>query len=117
MITILLIILFNALVIQGIHQAFYYTVKDSYFTSKKLSDINEDSKNIFWYANWWLEQRIGFFWTKPLFNCPKCMASLHSIYIYFPAAFFHYNLTFVQAIVFYPFYVCAVSGTSYFINK
>lgn len=27
----------------------------------------------------WLSQRVPEFWLKPLFGCPTCMASVHSI--------------------------------------
>ena len=48
---------------------------------------------------------------KPLYDCPTCMASLHSTYIYFGFYGFHLEL-----IGNYIIYVFALAGLSFFVN-
>jgi len=60
MIDILLLMLFNALYIVG----FYLACGNDMIFDRPAR---------------WIEMRIPYDLTKPLFNCPTCMASIHSI--------------------------------------
>lgn len=60
MITLLII---NALFIVGLHLA---TGEEMIFNRPAL----------------WIERHVPYWATKPMFNCPTCMASLHSILFY-----------------------------------
>ena len=82
------LIILNALYIVGFHLA---TGEDMILNKPAL----------------WIEQRIPYWLTKPLFNCPTCMASVHSIVPYF-----YINDLTTQNLLIYPFYVCALAGLS-----
>lgn len=60
MIDFTLLLLINALAIIGIYLA---TGEDMILSRPAM----------------WLEYRLPEFWLKPVFGCPTCMASLHSI--------------------------------------
>ena len=60
MIDILLLMLVNALAIIGIYLSF-------------------GEGMIFRGLGLWIEKKIHYDLTKPLFNCPTCMASIHSV--------------------------------------
>lgn len=57
-----------------------------------------------------IEQAIGLKWTKPLFNCPACMASVHGILL--GLLFFEYGLH--DELVVYCFTLC---GLNYLITE
>jgi hypothetical protein len=89
---LLLIALFNALHIIGLHLS----------TGEGM-------------INYWVHQataKLPNWLTKPLFDCPTCMASIHSTYFYWYFA----DLTWV-ALLAYPFYITAVAGISTLINS
>lgn len=54
----------------------------------------------------WLEERIPYNLTKPLFNCPTCMASLHS-WVYWM-----FNDFTELSVVFYIIYIPALATVS-----
>lgn len=82
------LLLFNALYIVGFHLA----------TGEEMI-LNKPAL--------WIEQKIPYWMTKPLFNCPTCMASVHSIIPYW------YGQSFtMEAVIVYIGYVCALAGLS-----
>lgn len=57
----------------------------------------------------WLENRLPYWYTKPLFNCPTCMASVWGttyFAIYKPAGWLHY-----------PVYILALAAIATFLTK
>ncbi len=52
--------------------------------------------------------------TKPLYDCPTCMASLHSIYVYWGAYFllkhYQFDIELLTMICAYPVYILALSA-------
>lgn len=82
------LLLFNALFIVGLHLA---TGEEMIFNKPAL----------------WIETKVPYWMTKPLFNCPTCMASVHSILPYW----YCHELTLINAGA-YVFYVFALAGLS-----
>ncbi len=83
--TLLCLLLFNSIVCAGWYVGTRYEYKRSVATFSlvpKLKDIDPDSKMIGWWISFYLEKYLGKFWSKPFINCLPCMASVHSIYIY-----------------------------------
>lgn len=52
----------------------------------------------------WLSERVPEFWLKPVFGCPTCMASLHSI-----LPFWLYSPFTVESVLLYIIYVPALA--------
>lgn len=46
---------------------------------KKQFKVHEDSKMILWWVRYYLGRYVNYFWAKPLYSCPICMASVHSV--------------------------------------
>lgn len=85
MITLLII---NALYIVGLHLA---TGDEMIFSKPAL----------------WIETKVPYWVTKPLFNCPTCMASVHSIVPYWYMTEFS-----IDNAIIYVVYVFALAGLS-----
>ena len=99
----------NSLYIYGLYEAshFEYISKDN----PKLGVI-EKSKMILWKFRWLSEKYLGMFYSKPLFSCPTCMASVHSSYIFWPLALMVYDFT-PMMILIYILYVGTLAGLNY----
>lgn len=94
MIDLLLLMVLNALVIVG----FYLSTGNDMIFEKPAR---------------WIETKISYTLTKPLFNCPTCMASVHSILPFWLCHDFSY-----ANMVTYLFYIPALSAVStFFSNK
>lgn len=55
---------------------------------------------------------IPEFWRKPIYDCPTCMASLHSIYPYFLINGFSR-----ETVLFYPVYILSLAGLTTYLNS
>ncbi len=88
MIDLLLLLLFNALYIVGV---FIATGNDMILERPAR----------------WIERYVREPYTKPMFNCPACMASLHSIIPYW----YYHDLT-VETVIVYIIYVPALATLS-----
>ena len=93
MIDLLLLMLINALAIIGIYLSF-------------------GEGMIFRGLGLWIEKKIHYDLTKPLFNCPTCMASIHSI---IPYLYFHDMTT--DNLLMYIIYVPALSTVATWMAK
>lgn len=94
MIELLLLMLFNSLYIVGVYLA---TGQDMVFERPAR----------------WIESKIPYWITKPLFNCPTCMASVHSILPFWMT----YEVS-KDTVMCYVLYVFALAATSTFMaNK
>ena len=93
MIDLLLLMLFNAFLINGIYLS---TGQDMVFERPAR----------------WIEGKVKYWVTKPLFNCPTCMASVHSILPYW------YLHEFSQdSMVMYILYVPSLAFLSTYLNR
>lgn len=88
MIDILLLMLFNALYIVG----FYMACGNDMIFDRPAR---------------WIEMRIPYDLTKPLFNCPTCMATVHSILPFWLS----YEIS-IETVLTYIIYVFALSTVS-----
>lgn len=105
---VILLIIANAFWITGIHKLFYFEQMDG--------DVDPYSKNLLWYPGYKVYKAVGHFWSKPLFLCPPCMSSVHTLYIYFPALYITGNLTSLTALS-WVVYAVIVCGVVSFINR
>ena len=105
--------LINALVIFGFNKATqfdYCHPEDTGYHCK--NGIDMDSRMILWKVRFYCLKYFGQFWSKPLVTCPPCMASFHSLYIYwmvFPLTYWN--------LMYYPLYVLILSGLVSLINS
>ena len=53
--------------------------------------IIEGSKNFLWRVKYYSLKYLGPYWSKPICTCPPCMASIHSLYIYWPFVLYMYG--------------------------
>ena len=93
MIDILLLMIVNALAIIGIYLAF-------------------GEGMIFRRVGLWVEKNIHYDLTKPLFNCPTCMASIHSVIPFWMT----YEIS-EDTILLYIIYIPALSALSTWLSK
>lgn len=93
MIDILLLMVINALAIIGIYLSF-------------------GEGMIFRRLGLWIEKKVHYDLTKPLFNCPTCMASIHSIIPFWMT----YEPCYQSAIL-YIIYIPALSSLSTWLSK
>lgn len=90
--------LVNGFIIIGLHGAFQY---------EEIEGRPVD-KMILWRVRFWLSKKLDYFWMKPLTDCPQCMTSFHSTYIYFPVMLHFLNPG--TALLVYFLYIPFLSG-------
>ena len=105
------LIFLNAFLIIGFSLSTDYD-KDEYAididTGKK-----KETRMILWWVRYYGDKILSPFWRKPVYDCPTCMASLHSIYPYFLMNGFT-----KESLLFYPIYILSLAGlTTYFNSK
>lgn len=96
----------NSRLIFGVNEAtsFEYNTDDN----PELGIVPGSEMILYKIRKWSLEY-LGKFWSKPLFTCPTCMASVHSIYVYWPVTILLFGFH-VELIYFYVVYVLALAG-------
>lgn len=116
--------LFNSLVIIGWNKAtYFYAEKDTldYIEAMRIgkhtcweSQVYKgiSDKMIFWKLRFWSIKFLGEFWSKPLFTCPTCMASVHSTYVFW--SFMPWTMA---SLCVYPLYILMLSGMVTYINS
>lgn len=107
---IFLLALFNSLLIIGLYNSAMYDLchpDDCLEHDESCDDkcIDKYSKMVLYKFRYYSIHYFGHFWSKPIITCPVCMASLHSIYIYWLV--FELNLL---NLICYPFYILFLSG-------
>ena len=112
MIGILILLLFNSALCFGFWNACLY---------EKISSCSWDGENYHDTHNkgvlWRLEKYSKDKWFyKPLCGCLPCMASFHSIYPYW-TYMYSTNALNLNAVLFYPVYILALSGVNYLIDR
>ena len=100
----------NSLMIIGLFNAatFDYCHPDDCKENADYCDdkcIDKYSKMILWRLRYYSIKYFGDFWSKPIITCQKCMASVHSIYVYF-----YFNKLTLNNLLLYPFYILLLSG-------
>jgi hypothetical protein len=102
--------IFNSLLIIGLYNSsmYDYCHPDDCLDHVESCDdkcIDKYSKMILWRLRYYSVKILGEFWSKPIITCPKCMASFHSIYIYWMVVDFN-----LFTLISYPLYVLFLSG-------
>lgn len=105
---VVLMLIFNSLWIMGIHKLFYFEQMDG--------SVDEYSKSVLWYPHYRLSLVVPRFWLKPLFACPPCMSSVHSLYIYFPVIIYMGLLSW-KALLLWPVYAVVLCGIISVLNR
>lgn len=80
-------------------------------TKRNMSIANIDTQfnMLFWWVRYYAIKYFGNWWSKPIITCPTCMASIHSIYFYFPFVYYFSELNLITALIYIP-YAFALSG-------
>lgn len=78
--------------------------------------IIEPTKMILWMLKFYSEKWLGYFWSKPIYSCPTCMASIHGL---IPFLILEYNINGfdINSLYRWAFYTLALSGLTTFINE
>lgn len=109
MITLLVI---NSLVCLGFWNACLYETKQVYNNNSSKWET-EETKGVLWFIEKWAK---GKWFYKPLCGCLPCMASFHSTYVYW-AYIYIIGYISLNALLFYPIYILALSGLNYIVNE
>jgi len=116
MIDIIILILINSALCFGFWNACYYEIKKgSLQAGSEFAHIEkgEEIKGVLWFIDKWAKNKWFY---KPLCGCLPCMASFHSIYPYW-TYMYATNCLNLNAILFYPVYILALSGVNYLIDR
>lgn len=105
--------LFNSLYIFGLYNLCDVEFLDDDHPQHGVSD---DTKNLLWKVKQWSVVNLGWFYSKPICVCPPCMASLHSLYVFWTAVYLFGSIEPVT-VLYYLFYAVALSGFNYLILK
>lgn len=108
------LVFLNAFLIIGFSLStdFEYDENEINIATKKKG-VKKDSRMILWWVRYYGDMVLSKFWRKPVYDCPTCMASLHSIYPYFLMNGFT-----TESLLFYPVYILSLAGlTTYFNSK
>jgi len=108
MITLLLMLPMNCLFCIGIH----------IITNYEENEVGQPTdKMILWWLRYLSIKHIGIYWSKPLFLCLPCMASVWGTIFYFTFLFaFMQNIT-IFAFLIWPFYIVSLSGLNYVVSR
>jgi hypothetical protein len=101
----------NALLIFGINKATYFEYchpDDRKYDFCDANGIDKDSKMVLYWMRKISIETIGEYWSKPLFICPPCMASVWGTIVWFMAG---------GSLVLWPFYILSLSGLVTLINS
>ena len=116
MIDILILLLINSALCFGFWNACYYELSPGGIEIGSEYDLEKkptESKGVLWFIEKWASK---YWFHKPICGCLPCMASFHSIYPYW-TYMYAANCINLNAILFYPVYILALSGLNYIINE
>jgi len=120
MIDLLILMLINSFVCFGFWNACLYEVEKvkvetGYLENFKKQYRYEDKeiKGVLWRLEKWGKDKFIY---KAIGGCLPCMASLHSIFPYW-AYMYSTNAINLNALLFYPVYVLALSGVNFLIEN
>lgn len=115
MMELMILGLFNALIIFGINKGTFYEVchpedmGGEYCTD---DGVDIDSRMVGYKLRLWAVKHLGPFWSKPLFTCPPCMASVWGTVVYWLV-----QPICLQSLLIWPMYVVMLSGLVALINS
>ena len=115
LLSILLMLLLNSLFIIGLHNAARFEFHPLGIKDCQGADqygVMNDSKMLLWKLRYTAEKKLGLFYSKPLFSCPPCMASIWGTVFYF--SYIGFSIT---SILMLPSYIFALSGLTLFIHS
>lgn len=107
----------NALWIIAFNRACQYeTTSEIGHRDDRFNGINEETKMIFWRVKYYSEKWLGAFWSKPVYSCPTCMASLHGALPFWITAL---SITTIAPITvaYWIFYTLVLSGVATILNE
>jgi len=111
MIDLLGLLFINSFLIIGIRMSVDYDKADIHGEDDiDRNGIVKNSKMIFWKISFYGQKHLPSWVYKPLFLCPICMSSIHSVYIYWGV----YDFTGYNMVV-YACYVFALTGLNTYI--
>ncbi len=108
---LIILLLLNSLYIIGFYHSVDYEIKDKVILSTGEVKKIPHRKQALWFVAYytdWLPQFIKI----PLYDCIKCMASIHSVYIYWAV----YDFTIINLFIYF-FYIFALSGLNTLYEK
>jgi hypothetical protein len=113
-----LIIVANAFAIIGFHMACQYESEQTVIDGYLCNGVKPESRMVFWRVGYYSDRWLGDFWSKPVYSCPTCMASLHGL---LPFLITYYLLGCYDGNVFimilqYIFYTLSLSGVVTYVN-
>ena len=108
MINLLLLLLLNSLVCFGFWNACLYEKTHKTYSDEK-GFTQHYNKGVLWRLEQWA---VNKWFYKPLCGCLPCMASFHSIYVYWL-----FNAFTLNNLLIYPIYILALSGLNYLIDR
>lgn len=115
MIELMTLGLFNALIIFGINKATFFEYCHPDDVGGEFCDeygVDKDSKMVGWWFRHMALKVVGKFWSKPLFTCPPCMASVWGTVVYWIATPMS-----SETLAAWPLYILMLSGLVALINS
>lgn len=109
------LIVINSLICIGFYKACRFSEADSYdaigLEGRRIWEGMPDKSGrmFLWWVRYYIGKVVSDFWAKPIYSCPPCMASLHTI-LPFTGYAIWLGISPVTALVVWPFYALAVSG-------
>lgn len=107
------LLFFNCLYIYGVHIATEFEYRNE---SRSELGADEKSKMILWRLRFLSLKYLGPFYSKPLFTCPPCMASVHSSYFFWPVIIYLQGFHSEQLFL-YVLYVGVLAGVNYMVGE
>lgn len=111
-----IVLIGNAFAIIGFNRACQYEEADVKPGFVPQPVVVESSKMIFWRVKYYSEMYLGEFWSKPVYSCPTCMASLHGVIPFMVTATMTTEFGWTTA-AYWAFYTLALSGVATYINE
>jgi hypothetical protein len=100
---------FNSAICVGLYESTRYEIKKEVHVDLEQGCYKNSSlfvyKMFFWRIAFYGNKILGEFWSKPFYNCITCMASVHSVYVYW----FFYDFSIHNALV-YLLYIPMLAG-------
>ena len=90
----ILLLLCNAFAIIGFNRSCWY---------------DDDGKMLLWLLKKWSDKTLGVFWSKPVYSCTTCMASLHGLMPFWITYLTLYSFT-PLAVGVWAFYTATLAG-------
>lgn len=114
MLDILVLLVFNALLCLGVYIGSKFSASDEFDDDPSMFYGTEiRGKMLLWFIRYY-GSYVGQFWSKPIYKCLPCMASLWSLPMYVGYVCLTGSDVFASVLV-WPLYVLTLSGINYLI--